>query len=97
MPKDTIYKILGEVERDIRESYTGGAVDVYKAHNTIPGHTILNPKARIPLYYYDVNSLYPFIMSTVAMPVGKPVAFEGNIRVARYLTILMHLDSSTVK
>lgn len=29
MPKNTLYKILGDVEKDIRESYTGGAVDVY--------------------------------------------------------------------
>lgn len=35
MPKDKIYQILGEVERAIRESYTGGAVDVYKTHNKI--------------------------------------------------------------
>jgi hypothetical protein len=32
------------------------------------------------LYYYDVNSLYPFVMKTFAMPIGKPIAFEGNIR-----------------
>lgn len=28
---------------------------------------------------YDVNSLYPFIMSSIEMPVGKPIAFEGDI------------------
>ena len=28
MPKDTIYQLLGKAEQDIRESYTGGAVDV---------------------------------------------------------------------
>lgn len=80
MTKDTIYKILGDVERDIRESYTGGAVDVYRPHNTVQGYSIADPRAKIPLYYYDVNSLYPFVMSTRPMPVGKPVAFEGNIR-----------------
>lgn len=32
------------------------------------------------LYYYDVNSLYPYIMATQPMPVGKPIYFEGNIR-----------------
>ena len=26
MPKDTIYQILGNVESDIRQAYTGGAV-----------------------------------------------------------------------
>lgn len=81
MPKDTIYKILGDVERDIRESYTGGSVDVYKPHNTLPGHSIANPDARVRLYYYDANSLYPFVMASLDMPVGKPIAFEGDIRI----------------
>ena len=35
------------------------------------------------LYYYDVNSLYPTMMAKFPMPVGKPVAFEGDIRSVR--------------
>ena len=31
------------------------------------------------LYYYDVNSLYPYIMSQFELPCGKIVYFEGNI------------------
>ena len=31
------------------------------------------------LYYYDANSLYPTIMDSLEMPVGKPIAFEGDI------------------
>ena len=31
------------------------------------------------LYYYDVNSLYPFCMLH-DVPVGRPIAFEGDIR-----------------
>jgi hypothetical protein len=81
MPKDTIYQLLGHVERDIREAYTGGAVDVYIPHNLDSiGSKFIHDK----LYYYDVNSLYPYVMSTCAfgdpMPVGLPVVFEGNLR-----------------
>ena len=31
------------------------------------------------IYYYDVNSLYPYIMSLFELPCGKIVYFEGNI------------------
>ena len=80
MPKDTLYQMLGPVEKDIRESYTGGAVDVYITNNTFDGN-ILNPKAKAEkLYYYDVNSLYPTVMATMEMPVGKPILFQGDIR-----------------
>lgn len=60
MPKDKIYQILGEVERAIIESYTGGAVDVYKTHNKIGN---IFKEITKPLYYYDVNSLYPTVMA----------------------------------
>jgi hypothetical protein len=78
MPKDTIYQIHGTVEKDIRESYTGGAVDVYLPHNGVHQDFMSNERHR--LYYYDVNSLYPFVMSSLEMPIGKPIAFEGDIR-----------------
>jgi hypothetical protein len=49
-----------EMDKFVRESYKGGVVDVYK-----------------PLlengYYYDVNSLYPYVMANFNMPVGKPI------------------------
>jgi len=80
MPKNTIYQLLGPIERDIRNSYTGGAVDVYIPSNRI---TPLLEKGRAlfnKLYYYDVNSLFPTIMANTPMPVGKPIAFEGDIR-----------------
>ena len=36
MPADTIYQLSSiNVERDIRQSYTGGAVDVYIPHNRL--------------------------------------------------------------
>ena len=74
MPANTIYQLLGQVENDIRQSYTGGAVDVYIPHNIF-----FEENRRKKLYYYDANSLYPFVMFSLMMPVGKPIAFEGDI------------------
>jgi hypothetical protein len=78
MPKDTIYQLVGKVDSDIRESYTGGAVDVYIPHNGQNGDFFSLIKDI--LYYYDINSLYPFVMASSKLPVGKPIAFEGDIR-----------------
>jgi hypothetical protein len=78
MPEDTIYQLTGDVEKAIRESYTGGSVDVYKPHNKIGNFSISNVFRK--LFYYDVNSLYPFVMAFKAMPIGRPIAFQGNIR-----------------
>jgi len=35
MPENSIYQLTGEVEQNIRQSYSGGAVDVYIPHNRI--------------------------------------------------------------
>jgi hypothetical protein len=80
MPKDSIYQILGKVEAAIRQSYTGGSVDVYIPHNRISAFFGSIQALFRRLYYYDVNSLYPFVMATFDMPIGKPIAFEGDIR-----------------
>jgi hypothetical protein len=89
MPANTIYQILGRVERDIRQSYTGGAVDAYipyHVENEKTDRDVLarlkgdyKPKGYTGLYYYDVNSLYPTCMAHLEMPTGKPVVFEGDI------------------
>jgi hypothetical protein len=96
MPENTIYQLLGNVEMAIRESYTGGAVDVYKPHNFKSIVNVIYRKIRslfTKLYYYDVNSLYPYVMAYFDMPIGKPTYFEG---ISEPL-MLMHLDFSIVK
>ena len=58
--------IGGQILKDIREGYFGGHTDVYKTY----GENI---------YVYDVNSLYPYVMSKFPMPVGNIKYFEGDI------------------
>jgi DNA polymerase type B, organellar and viral len=77
MPENTIFSLHGKVEQDIRQSYTGGAVDVYIPHNKIGSFF---SKTWRTLFYYDVNSLYPTVMSRGDMPIGAPIVFEGDIR-----------------
>jgi DNA polymerase type B, organellar and viral len=77
MKENTIYQISGYIEKAIRLSYTGGAVDVYIPHNKIGSYMSRQYRK---LFAYDVNSLYPAVMANQLMPVGQPIAFEGNIR-----------------
>lgn len=63
---NNIAKITGKTYNDIKNSYTGGHVDVY-----IPrGENVIR---------HDVNSLYPFVMNNYPMPVGSPTFFQGDI------------------
>ena len=81
MPENSIYQLLGKAEEAIRQSYSGGAVDVYIPHNRISSFFSKVKDAFFKtLYYYDVNSLYPYVMANHPMPVGKPVYFDGDIR-----------------
>jgi hypothetical protein len=68
--KDEIPQLSGQIAKDIRQGYTGGAVDMYIPEN-------MNSSK---IYCYDVNSLYPYVMDQFDMPVGKPLYFEGDIR-----------------
>jgi DNA polymerase type B, organellar and viral len=70
LKKDEIPQLSGQIEKDIRQSYTGGAVDMY----------IPRIKKGTKIFCYDVNSLYPFVMKNLDMPVGKPIQFFGDIR-----------------
>jgi len=78
MPENTIYSLHGQIEENIRESYSGGSVDVYIPHNKTGNYSLSNIFKK--LYYYDVNSLYPTVMAQQIMPIGLPTAFEGDIR-----------------
>ena len=80
MPENTIYQILGPIEAAIRESYSGGAVDVYIPHNRVTSFFSKVKAMFTKLYIYDANSLFPYVMVNFPMPIGKPVYFEGDIR-----------------
>lgn len=55
---------------DIRASYRGGFVQVNKMYSC---KTI-----KRPVYYYDVNSMYPYVMTHYPLPYGEPVKYEGK-------------------
>jgi hypothetical protein len=61
-----IPKIGGKMLKDIRESYTGGATEMYIPYGK-------------NLYHYDINSLYPTSMFRFDMPIGNIKKFTGNI------------------
>ena len=63
---NTIIKTYGELDQDIRLSYFGGEVNVYKPR----GNNI---------FCYDVNSLYPYAMLK-PMPIGYPKIVRGDIK-----------------
>lgn len=65
--KHQIPKIIGKTANEIKSGFTGGSTDMFI------------PYSDVPIYLYDVNSLYPFIMATMDMPVGKIEVFEGDI------------------
>jgi len=68
--KTSIPMIAGQINKDIRLSYTGGSTDMFIPQN-------LNNEL---VYAYDINSLYPSVMKNKNFPIGNPTYFEGNIR-----------------
>ena len=74
LPKNSIFQIAVKVEADIRQSYTGGAVDVYVPNNHVNGD--IKNNEFITLYAYDANSLYASVKATTPMPCGKQIAFS---------------------
>lgn len=57
--------IVGDTFDFIKQSFTGGHVDVYNPYGT-------------NVYHYDVNSLYPSVMNKYKMAVGNPSYFEAS-------------------
>jgi hypothetical protein len=49
MSEENIPQLSGKIASDIREGYTGGAVDMY----------IPESKPGVKIKCYDINSLYP--------------------------------------
>lgn len=70
LKNNEIPQLSGQIDKDIRQGYTGGAVDIFVPTN----------KEGTLVYCYDVNSLYPSVMKDNLMPVGKPKLFYGDIR-----------------
>lgn len=58
------------IEDDIRKSYFGGRTEIFKMYGE-------------KLNYYDVTSLYPYVMHEKYMPVGKPVK-DANMRISEF-------------
>ncbi|KAI3702104.1 hypothetical protein L6452_27785 [Arctium lappa] len=69
-------------ENFIRKAYYGDHTDAYKPYGE-------------DLYYYDVNSLYPFIMKEYPMPCGAPVWY-GNLEDKDLDSILGFIDAYVV-
>lgn len=58
------------LDTEIREAYRGGFCQ--------PNVNFINKTIKRPVWYNDVNSLYPFVMSTYDLPYGEPIAFEDK-------------------
>jgi len=69
LKKDSIHMLTGDIANYIRQGYTGGACDMY----------IPRPINNSKIFGYDVNSLYPFVMSKNKLPIGNPTYFSGDI------------------
>jgi hypothetical protein len=69
LKENQITQISGQIENNIRKSFTGGAVDMYIPFNNENENLIA----------LDVNSLYPYAMKEFDFPIGEPTYFQGDI------------------
>jgi hypothetical protein len=67
---NNIHMLYGDIANNIRQGYTGGAVDMY----------IPTPIKNSKIYGYDINGLYAYVMANFKMPVGPPTYFQRDIR-----------------
>jgi hypothetical protein len=70
LPVNQVPGLAGEIFNNIKQSYTGGSVDMFIPYNE-PDELV---------FAYDVNSLFPFVMANNPMPIGQPNYFEGDIK-----------------
>lgn len=77
-----------EIEDFIRLGYCGGRTEVFKP--------LLKTKSGDYAYYYDVNSLYPFVMQLYAYPVGKPVFYKNAYEAERYFKRYCRLKNPNI-
>lgn len=68
-PVNKTIKVQGDkllnIEDEIRNNYVGGRTEIFKRYGE-------------KLYYYDVNSLYPFVMYDNPYPVSNPIYVTGE-------------------
>ena len=69
LKKDSIHMMSGDIANYIRQGYTGGACVMY----------IPRPINNCKIFGYDVNALYPTVMSKNKLPIGNPTYFSGDI------------------
>lgn len=65
---DWFPKLSNEVDSFLRTAYRGG-------------YSFLNPTykgTQQPSYVYDINSMYPFMMTHYPLPYGEPIFFSGE-------------------
>lgn len=78
----------GKIEEFIRFGYAGGRTELF-----IP---LLKCKPGEHAYYYDVNSLYPYVMSKFAYPVGKPDYYENAYEAEKYFKFYLRHRSDNI-
>ena len=73
-----------ELDQFIRRAYFGGIVQV---NDRFHAKTI-----KQPVYYYDVNSMYPHIMRHCPLPYGMPKYYKGKyVENKEYTTYVQHI------
>jgi len=63
-----------KIYKNIRQAYTGGSIDMFIPSNF--SNNILNRILNKKIYVYDVNSLYPYVMSKFEYPIGDASYIE---------------------
>jgi hypothetical protein len=64
LDKTHLESLTGSGESFVRPSYLGGRTEIFRP--------VYNGSTARPLYEYDVNSLYPFILREKEFPCGRP-------------------------